>query len=395
MVANGSSVMQRIWSAVYTVFVITFACPMPVVGMTSMSDEDMQGVAGQGLFVGDKILGTELNGANALSNPFTFYRMGMDVDLELNANIDKLQLGCGGLNDGINNGVCDIDLDYVRFLGRCTTPSCGQNSFATDNRLVPGAGAPVTSSFLLKRPTIEVAVKNDTTATLREVVGIKIGAERADGFIGIGGFEGGTHTGINAVSGSLGVRINGVVNVDSTLGSATTCIGSPSIDARCAAAGAPPFFSVPLARTTGTRMTQVRSPSIPLTVVGAGGLVGLLAGSGDTLYSDIRFELRQLHGFELNNTGDFFLSFQREQIAYPRSDKSGYAVAANTGWWMNVPQVDLFNLSPPTVDLGCPGSIFLLCAGLLGAFGEPGIYVNNPDLGSRPPQNCFGNSSFC
>lgn len=362
------------------------AASTPVVAdLHPMTDEMLSDVTGQALFLSDKILPNSLAGAGGggSTTDFTFYRVGLDVLLSFNLNIDKLQLGCGGVNDAINPGVCDIDMDYVRFMGR----GAGQTS--PDGFPISGVGNPVSSDFKLTRPYIEIAVRNDASKTGREVAGIKIGAQSADGYVGVGSYTGGTnHTGINAISGFLSASIIGYLRFTSGLGNGAACIGPATQNAACN--GLSPYIA-PAARTTGTRQTRLQTPDLPLeNLHGASGLLSLFSGA--TQYSNLDVDLDYLHGFALNNTNDFFLSMQRQQICYPRYNKTGYAVTANTGWWMNVPSVELHGLDPPTVDLGCPG---FLCTGLLAAFGSPGIRVSNPDLGSRPPDNCYGNTLFC
>jgi len=104
--------------------------------MIPLEDNDLRQVAGQGLILNDKISGSELVGANAYSEPFDFYRMGLNGELEMNMNISKLQLGCGGINDHLSGFAgCDIDIDYASLMGR--------------NGTEPGASG---SPFKLTRP---------------------------------------------------------------------------------------------------------------------------------------------------------------------------------------------------------------------------------------------------
>ena len=46
-----------------------------------------------------------------------FYKLGLEAELEINANIRKLQLGCGG----VNGAGCDIDFDNVSLSGVADT----------------------------------------------------------------------------------------------------------------------------------------------------------------------------------------------------------------------------------------------------------------------------------
>ena len=62
-----------------------------------LEESELRDVVAQGLILNDKITGTVLTGANEYSTPFNFYRMGLDGELEMNMNMSKIQLGCGGL----------------------------------------------------------------------------------------------------------------------------------------------------------------------------------------------------------------------------------------------------------------------------------------------------------
>ena len=139
-------------------------------GMSPLDDEQMRAVTGQGLIVSDKISGSALANPNDYSTPFEFYRIGLDGELQLNLNVSKLQLGCGGINDHLSGHAgCDIDIDYLSLMGRNGTD-------------IGDPGSPLK----LDRPYIEFAVKNDDSTTLREIAGIKIGAQSADGALSAG-----------------------------------------------------------------------------------------------------------------------------------------------------------------------------------------------------------------
>ncbi|MGB1221601.1 MAG: hypothetical protein ACPG43_08675, partial [Alcanivoracaceae bacterium] len=88
-------------------------------GLEALDDDALRDVHGQNgsLFVADTIEPNELVGANSYSN-FTFKRMGLDARLDVNMNIGKVQLGCGGINDALSGGpACDIDIDYLSLMG--------------------------------------------------------------------------------------------------------------------------------------------------------------------------------------------------------------------------------------------------------------------------------------
>lgn len=86
--------------------------------------------------------------------------MGLSAEIELNANIKKLQLGCGGSNNSIRAG-CDIDIDNLSLSG---IPEAGQERPETSAKLT--------------NPFIEFAIKNPTSAATREVMGFRVSAEK-------------------------------------------------------------------------------------------------------------------------------------------------------------------------------------------------------------------------
>lgn len=408
--------------------------------LTPMEDGDLSDVVAQGLFVSDHITGTELTGSNAYSQPFDFYRMGLDGELAINLNASKLQLGCGGINDFISASKgCDVDLDYATFMGK--------------NAAANGPGDPL-SDFKLKRPYIELAIKNPESPTLREVVGIKIGAEQADGAISIGRryFNNGAlnqentatastcntgatigngvlgcHSGINAVSGFLGAEMSITMRVQANvcLGGliGNFCLGIPiPLDAYgCAGRTS---TTVDDCGTTindalfvdvaGTRMTSLGLRAAQLSLEGqniVGDLADALLGNA---YASLNADLRLVHHLVFDQTSDFFLSFQREPVAYPRYAKdtpgnslppgafdscnsafatarcdSAYAVPANTGWWLNAPAVKLMDVNG-NANLGN-----LSLGDALSLLAAPGYTVSNPEFNLTPAQNCYGASHFC
>ncbi|TCM65831.1 hypothetical protein EC844_11477 [Acinetobacter calcoaceticus] len=167
--------------------------------MQALSDEQMSETTGQALMSlsftaptdprnleyyrpqGDKTVG--------------FYKLGMEAEVELNANIRKLQLGCGGIN---GPGGCDIDIDNLSLSGL----------------KVDAAGNPITmsnterasSSAVISNPFIEFAIRNPELASTREMVGLRISAEKLVGLLTVGD-NNTTANGINSLSGYM--KING------------------------------------------------------------------------------------------------------------------------------------------------------------------------------------------
>lgn len=415
-------------------------------GMVALEDEDLRDVSGKGLFVADMIRGDELTGRNEYSTPFNFYRVGMDGEMRLNMNISKLQLGCGGINDHLSGYAgCDIDIDYATLMGR-------------DPDLKTEPGDPI-SAFILDRPYMEFAIKNDDTRTQREVVGIKIGAARADGAItggrrydtnGMVNHENtalagscdpsastgsgvvGCHSGINTVSGFLGSELSLRMDATGVLDlpllpavnlSVTGCVGRTQIGHDACEGTIDDALFVDLA---GTRMQTLglRSASLKANHLETDLLGGLLDGVVSAILSELSAQmstdLRSVHKMTLEDTPDFFLSFQREPVAYPRFNKmtpteelagttevfdacapgsnfatprcgSAYSVPSNTGWWMNIPTVKLLDVYNPNIELPRITSIDDVTA-LLGA---PGLMLENPEFNLTPAQNCYGSSAFC
>lgn len=421
--------------------------------MATLNDAELAEVTGRALFWSDVIRGNELAGANAYSKPFNFYRVGLDGELGLNTNIGKLQLGCGGVNDFLNaTAACDIDIDYASLMGRNGT----------------NVGNPL-SAFVLKRPYLEFAIKNDENPVKREVVGMKIGAASADGAITAGrryatgqtnqetmassncnsaspgAGVGACHSGINSVSGFLGAEMS--LQMDAT---ATICtLGSNAAHTACN------FLSIPIAmslrgcvgRLTGANGTDAGGSSCnhtsntPLyldiggtrmTTMGlrgakldfkADGIAALINVATQQVFASLTADLSLVHKLTFENTGDFFVAFQREPVAYPRYSKntpaadiqaellanpstpiydicnsssatarcnSAYAVPANTGWWLNAPSVKLLDVNNPSANLGYYG-----IGDVFGLFAAPGLALVNTEFNLTPGKNCYGTSRFC
>lgn len=407
-------------------------------GMRPLQDSEMRGVTGQGLIVSDYIQGDALAGANEYSTPFDFYRIGLDGELALNLNISKLQLGCGGVNDFLSGHAgCDIDIDYASLMGRNGT----------------ALGAPG-SAFKLLRPYIEFAVKNDDTATMREIAGIKIGAQSADGAISAGRryFTNGAinqentalattcdpgastgngvlgcHSGINSVSGFLGAELSISMRVQASICTGFDvfggCLGIPIPLDAWGCTGRTQFANDPCGTSlsdalfvdiAGTRMQTLGLRAAKLRLDG-NGFSEVITTLLNNAYAQLRTDLRTVHKLTFEDTPDFFISFQREPIAYPRYTKntpnqdligtefdscntgyatprcnSAYAVPANTGWWLNAPSVKLLDVLNESANLG---TLFIDDA--LELLAAPGYLIENPEFELTPAKNCYGSSNFC
>ncbi|USA55594.1 hypothetical protein NDN13_10245 [Acinetobacter sp. C32I] len=158
--------------------------------LQSMSDSEMSAITGQALMSLSYIAPTDAANLERQraggSQNIGFYRLGMEAELELNANIKKLQLGCGGANGA---GGCDIDIDNVSLSGISDT-STGRAS----------------SSAKLTNPFIEFAIKNPSQSSTREVVGLRLSAEKVLGLLTLGTENSAVANGLNSFSGYMKVQ---------------------------------------------------------------------------------------------------------------------------------------------------------------------------------------------
>ena len=413
-------------------------------GITEMDDATLSETLGQAgsLIITDRITPNSLTGsgnANTYAN-FTFHRMGLDGKLDFNANISKLQLGCGGVNDLLTGPGCDIDIDYVSFMG-----------------INPAGNAPdpagAASVFKMTRPFIEIAVKNENDPARREVVGFRIGAQNINGALGMGREyttntdnleRGGTcnpsatvgpgvaacHSGINRISGFLSIEMSAAIRARANLmgfidADLDTCFGRMNPAQFSCGPGTTPFF----VDAGGTRLDTLHVAAAKLLIsnidIGCSWwnllvcepvqfFANTLVNQG---YGQLKIGLPAVHYLLTPNTQNFFLSFQRERVSWPNYSKttppsniaydacnptygqlssrcsSAYAPAANTGWWLNAPGAKLLNINSP-YRLQLPGT---LSAGtllsLLGPEGE--LIIDNPKVSLPRPDNCYGSAKFC
>ncbi|ENU08169.1 MULTISPECIES: hypothetical protein [Acinetobacter] len=160
--------------------------------LVPMSDSELSATRGQALMSMSYIAPTDSANLEKLRDSNSnvgFYKLGLDADLELNANIKKLQLGCGGANGA---GACDIDIDNLSLSGLSDT---------NDGR--------ASSSAKLTNPFIEFAIKNPNSASTREVAGVRLSAESIQGLLTFGSENTATKNGINSFSGYMVTQATG------------------------------------------------------------------------------------------------------------------------------------------------------------------------------------------
>ncbi|ESK56184.1 hypothetical protein F990_01182, partial [Acinetobacter tjernbergiae DSM 14971 = CIP 107465] len=141
-----------------------------------LSDDEMSATTGQALmsltYISPKDNANLESKRTGITDPSNggigFYKLGLEALLELNINIKKLQLGCGGVNGA---GACDIDIDNLSLSGL-------GNSATSNTDSVTDRNARVGSSAALTNPFIQFAIKNPNSAATREVVGLNLSAEK-------------------------------------------------------------------------------------------------------------------------------------------------------------------------------------------------------------------------
>lgn len=153
--------------------------------LQALDDAQLSNVSGQALMSLSYLAPTD--SANKMGGQGVgFYKLGMEAEVELNANINRLQLGCGGANGA---GACDIDIDNLSLSGISNT---------SDGR----AG----SSAKLTNPFIEFAIKNPGSAATREIVGLRLSADKLVGLLTLGTENSNSPNGINSLSGYMKVQ---------------------------------------------------------------------------------------------------------------------------------------------------------------------------------------------
>lgn len=383
--------------------------------MTAMQDDEMSVITGQALMQMGQEQGT------GISSDITFYKAGLDAEVELNLNIDKLQLGCGG----VNGPGCDIDIDRLSLSG----------STWADGR--PDSAA------ILTRPFFEFAVKNDQSKTLREVVGIRMSAEQAVGMLTAGDqtpamSNADASNGINSLSGYMVLGpTSGVATTeprpmtytDYTCQAGDPCSGTYAGVNRLMTGriyanlsigldDTSNFFSdtyllflsssnanvsVPSTVISGKRMTS--APLVGSANIGALNFAGTMAANvniigltlelekevtgsinGLTATVPIQQDLGYIHKILVNSP--FSLSMQRQNVLWP-----GAAAAAQTGWWMAFEdEIDIGSISPEA-QVPITNDVLLQALGPEYAQAGTGNTCTNPSINCALARRLTGDDS--
>ena len=345
--------------------------------LSVMTDEQMSETTGQALMSLSYISPTDsanLQSKNAPGSNIGFYKLGMEAELELNANIKKLQLGCGGVNGA---GACDIDIDNLSISGQGAT-----------------SAERASSSAKLTNPFLEFAIRNPQSASTREVVGLRVSSEKAQGLLTVG-TNNDQPNGINTLSGymvvdgygnattkegTFGLKPGETVNTTADIGILLCTSGCGSNQGLTAGYGAgssgsnkgikiPSMvapFTVNNAVVSGNRLTSANVnasaliPDIPINQnsgqLGASlnqqACVALFICVQNTfiklnttvtgLKADINFseDLGYIHNLPINSS--VYLALQQQALQWP-----GAKEVALKGWWLSMQDpVNLGDITP-------------------------------------------------
>lgn len=337
--------------------------------MIPLDDNDLSKIEGQALLnmsvqVGKSVSAIEVDPTDPSKQITTtinqsnisFYKLGLNAEMELNTNIRKLQLGCGGVN---GNG-CDIDIDYLSLSGISDT---------ADGR--------ASSSALIKNPFIELAIKNPNTASQRQVAGFRVSAESIQGLLTFGLENSETKNGINSLSGymitadatgtvktaavnsgltqtTLGKVITGIAK--SSTGAIQTPFASTAYDIKLSEASG--TLSLPSQIIVGSRMktAYLKGTSVVNGIVQSGtinanaSLSGLtipisgdLSGTINNLGVNVSIaeDLGYFHKINLNGTAAS-LSLQSENLIWTDAKS-----VSKQGWWLELSNpIDIGDVTP-------------------------------------------------
>jgi len=181
--------------------------------LKSMSDEQLSETTGQALMSLAYLAPSDtanpmknIIDANGQSNKIGFYKLGLEAELELNANIKNLQLGCGGINGA---GACDIDIKNLALSGL-------PDSYDSNGNPIYLTGRPSTSGKITN-PFMEFAISNPNSSSIREVKGIRFSAEKINALLTAG------LDNLSTASTTDGIqRLSGFMQIAQTSGTAST-----------------------------------------------------------------------------------------------------------------------------------------------------------------------------
>lgn len=356
-------------------------CAYSAIGFAKLnvlSDQDLAQVQGQAL-----LSLTQTNGTSPVdSSAIGFYKLGAEALIEINANIKRLQLGCGGVNGA---GGCDIDIENLSISGlNDGTDASGSPTYSNGR---------ASTSAKITNPFIEFAIKNPTNLSNREVVGFRLGAQEILGMLSLG-----TENTTNPTDGLR--SLSGYLQIAQTTGSVmtaptkfadsvneelrpparlTTFAGdsefrtdSTDVENRgITIPSSPATFTLPQTLVRGSRMSSIVINNIPTLAAKIPLAAGSgVAGVGDTVFANdqlrVRLEtcllfgtvcqarykpsngsdltnlninvtsltqaLNAIHNIPLTGSGGY-LSLQKEAVKWNGSNSDD---TAQRGWWLSL-----------------------------------------------------------
>lgn len=397
-----------------------------------LNDEELSNINGQALLT--------LSNTVDADQGLNFYKLGFEAKVELNANIKNLQLGCGGLN---GSGKCDIDIHNLSFgciagtSGNCITlPTTvsGQPIGKDPNNAINNQNS--MKDFVLTNPFFQFAIKNPESAATRQIVGVRIGADQAQGPLSFGNLN--TFSGY--FTGKANLTMQGETNVspvtkadayfqnassflgldnslilslglysiyyrDLTIDYSTVARNDLSVSVIGNRVSQASIAGLQLggvvdqivnsvsvnqvcARTLLGTCSFVIGPTIsnallPLLKTGIGNYIkGQLASGLGTTSAELNnyvmpYNLANVHQMDVNSNS-FGIALSQMAIKYP-----GYVASAPTGWSMYLQDAFTLNISDKTSNL------------VNNIAATPNARNGNITLLEPAYRNCYGNLKFC
>lgn len=351
--------------------------------LISMTDAELSDVSGQALMSMSYIAPTDSVSNSDYNGNIGFYRLALDAQMEINTNIRKLQLGCGGVNGA---GACDIDIDYLSLSGGTVDSTSAERA---------------ASSAVITNPFLEFAIKNPDSASTREIQGFRLSAQSLSGLLTFGLENGDKESGINSLSGYFvtkpttgtvttnpyyGITQDGtntaITGQATVLGQgATLPFSSTSYNLNLGAGAG--TLSMAQQVITGKRITmanlnataKVNGLSITGTLDATASLLGAplpISGNvtGTVNNLDVNVAINQslgyFHAAQLDGSAGY-LSVQGANILWPEA-----ASVAQTGWWLELTNpIDIGQITPT-------GNVNIALSTITDALGQVSSYLNTP-----------------
>lgn len=355
-------------TAIYQIALIGLLCSTQTIAMTPLTDSELSERTGQSLLNLSYIAPSESGNTNKVDGSTTnnvgFYKLGLQAQMSLNLNAASIQLGCGG-DKGTG---CDINLSNVSLTGATAVN-----------------GEYAASDAVITNPFLELAIKNPNTAATREFVGIRFGAESLLGLLSIG-----TNTNTSSLTDDTGISsLSGALTVNVTNAQLT------NVGVGCATYFGNEICTIgPTTATVASHSQRYilnRASAISLTGMSAkaAGLTLSNVNMNNILLSNIHQILLAADSAGTTASQDVYLSLQKTNLIWQTTSTGTFGTtAAQTGWWINLPDVQV-----PNIVTNQSVRLTLLQAGL-GLFGGA-VNLNAVDLQQQPVDNCYGTLTFC